>query len=230
MQNEYIENPRQVDGENKIRILLSSLAQLNPITSAMAEAYNQHMDEKRWRYTEEFFQETRQIMESHEERLLELYDTKEDDPAANIQLMHIAIDNVKLEYQEDRRKRYAKLFVNSILIGNQINFDEKKTFFHLFSELSELDITLFGEFYRNSHHRIDLENYRKHRPGEDFGLAEVVPLVIRLESKGLIYEIPNAKTTTHWEGASNNFDSIWRNKIYSLTPIGIKFSMFLKGD
>ena len=67
-------------------------------------------------------------------------------------------------------------------------------FIQLFSELSEADIQLLGKFNRKSHFRIDLEHFRKREvaPGL-FGLEEVVPLVNRLEARGLISEMPNAK-------------------------------------
>lgn len=54
--------------------------------------------------------------------------------------------------------------------------------------------------------------------------------MVRLVSRGLIIEVLNAKNPTIFEGRPDRFDNIWRNKVYTLTPIGIKFSMFLKGN
>lgn len=224
MPDRYIENYCQNAGENKIKILISSLAQLNPITSAMAEVYNQQMEERRWRYIEEFFQEVKRIMENHEGRLRDL--ENEIDPYENIQLLHITIDNVKLEHRETKRKEYAELFVNSILLGNQINFDEKRMFIQLFSELLEADITLLGKFFENSaviENGSSLENFRK------FDLTEIVPLVVRLESRGLIAERYDVNKE-RWEGSKRSFENIWRNKVYALTPPGIRFCKFLKGE
>lgn len=196
----------------------------------MVDAYIEHKNNKRWSYVGKFFENIRQQMEVHEEKINELY--VRTDPDEILHLMFIAIDNVEFEYQENRRIKYAELFVNSILLGNQISFDEKRFFFQLFKELSEADIDLLGKF-NNSRYIIDLENFRKIGLPEEkkgFGLLQVAPLVVRLESRGLIIEVFNAKNPTFFEGRPDSFDSIWRNKVYTLTPIGIKFITFLNGN
>lgn len=213
--------------ESIVQAGLTSIAKLNPLTGALVDAYTEHKNNKRWSDVGKFFEDVRQQMEVHEEKIKELY-TKTD-PDEILHLMFIAIDNVEFEYQESRRTKYAKLFVNSILLGNQISFDEKRFFFQLFNELSEADIDLLGKFNKRSHYRIDLEYFRQIGlpEGEGFGLEQIIPLVVRLESRGLIIEIPDAKKITAWEGSQNSLDSIWRNKICTLTPIGVKFIMFL---
>jgi hypothetical protein len=216
--------------ESIVQAGLTSIAKLNPLTGALVDAYMEHKNNKRWSYVGKFFEDVRQQMEAHEEKIKELY-TKTD-PDEILHLMFIAIDNVEFEYQESRRTKYAKLFVNSILLGNQISFDEKRFFFQLFNELSEADIDLLGKF-NNSRYSIDLETFRKLdlSTGEEIeiGLEEVVPLVVRLESRGLIFEITNNKKIQFWEDSIDTFDSTWRNKMYTLTPIGIKFIIFLNG-
>ena len=94
-------------------------------------------------YVEEFFENVKKNMEEHEQKINELYDIT--DPEEILNLMLTAIDNVQFEYQKAKRRKYAELFVNSILIGNQINFDEKRMFIQLFSELSEADIQFIRE-------------------------------------------------------------------------------------
>jgi len=227
MRDDYEKHFQADVGENAVKILFTSLAELNPVTSAMSKAYNQFMDEKRWRYVEEFFKDVKKNMEDNEERLHELYDRT--DPDENLHLMFIAIDKVKFEYQEARRKEYAKLFVNSILLGNQINFDEKRMFIQLFDELSDADISFLGEFFRKSATNINgipLEIFRSR-------LAEIAPLLARLESKGLIFEIfdgVDGGGASDWDESITNFDSQWRNKLYDFTPVGVKFCRFLCGD
>lgn len=226
MHGSDVKNLQTDVGESIVRTFFTSIAELNPITSALAKAYYQHMDEKRWRYVEEFFNDVRKNMQDQEDKLYELYDRT--DPDENLHVMFIAINKVQFEYQEARRKRYAELFVNSILLGNQITFDEKRMFIQLFGELSDADISLLGKF---SHENIiHLEDFRVLNLEEGFGLEEIVPLVVRLESRGLIYEIYDSLKFTVWEGSPDSFDSRWRNKVYSLTPIGIKFCKFLSAD
>lgn len=214
-------------GESIIRILFTSIAELNPITSALAKAYNQHMDEKRWKYVEEFFNDIRNNMKDHEDRLNELSDRT--NPEESLHLMFIAIDKVKYEHQEARRKKYAELFVNSILVGNYITFDEKRMFIQLFGELSDADISFLGEFFRKSatiQNGIPFELFRPN-------LTEIVPLVARLESRGLIFEIFDMVIdggTSARDESIPNLDSQWRNKIYDFTPTGVKFCRFLSED
>lgn len=227
MQNIDIPNFHASTGESIVRACVTSIAGLNPFTGMLANAYFQHMDDQRWRYVEKFFEDFSKNVEIHIDEILELDDRT--DPDEILHLMLTAINNVEFEYQEARRTKYAELFVNSVLLGNQISFDEKRVFFQLFSELSEADVTLLGKFFSNSQYMIDLEDFRKFGLSEGFRLEEVVPLVVRLESRGLITEIYKAKKITRWDGSIDNFDSVWRNKIYTLTPIGIKFGMFLKG-
>lgn len=222
MSDENVNNLQTDSGVSAVRIFFNSIAELNPITSAMAKAYNQHMDEKRWKYVEKFFSDVRENMQTHEDKLDELYDRT--NPEENLNLMLMAIDKVEYEYQEERRKKYAELFVNSILVGNQIIFDEKRMFIQLFSELSEADIILLGKFSLDG--KIHLETFRTPASSED--LEKVIPLVSRLESRGLITEVYDALNMTRWEGSPKSTDSKWRNRVYSLTSIGNRFCMFLK--
>lgn len=222
MHDDNVKSLQTDTGESIVRTLFTSIADLNPITSALAKAYYQHMDEKRWRYVEEFFNDVTKNMREHEDKLHELYDRT--DPEESLHLMFIAIDKVQFEYQADRRKRYAELFVNSILVGNQITFDEKRMFIQLFSELSDADIILLGKFSRDN--TIHLEEFRT--LGSSEGLGKIVPLVSRLESRGLITEVYGALRITRWEGSPDSIDSKWRNRVYCLTPIGIKFCVLLK--
>jgi hypothetical protein len=61
---------------------------------------------------------------------------------------------------------------------------------------------------------------------------EVVPFVVRLESRGLIFEIFEGSNVRveRWDGSKRSLDTIWRNKWYVLTPIGLKFCEFLSGN
>jgi hypothetical protein len=106
----------------------------------MVDAYIEHKNNKRWSYVEKFFEDVRQQMEVHEEKINELYDIT--NPNEILHLMFIAIDNVEFEYQESRRTKYAELFVNSILLGNQISFDEKR-FFSSYLMNFQMQIFLF---------------------------------------------------------------------------------------
>lgn len=182
------------------------------------------MDEQRCK---EFFNYFMNYMKDQEDTLNELSDRI--NPEEILHLMFIAIDKVKYEYQEARRKKYAELFVNSILVGNQITFDEKRMFIQLFGELSDADISFLGEFFRKSatiQNGVPLEIFRPN-------LTEIVPLVARLESRGLIFEIFDVIDGGGASGCDEsitNLDSQWRNKIYDFTPMGAKFCRFLSGD
>lgn len=226
MQNENIPNFHASAGESIVRACFTSIASLNPITSSIGNAYFQLIDDKRWRYVEEFFQNVAKNMKEHDERLRELYDRT--DPDENLHVMFIAIDKVQFEYQEARRKEYAKLFVNSILIGNKIDFDRKRMFIQLFDELSDGDIDLLGNFYANLnsiHNGIQLELFGRE-------LVNIVSFVMRLESRGLIYQRLNDASIkiTKFEGHKTNIENTWRNKVYGLTPIGVSFCEFIRSD
>jgi hypothetical protein len=192
----------------------------------MANAYLQLMDDKRWRHVEEFFQNVAKEMEDHEARLRELYDRT--DPDENLHLMFIAIEKVQFEYKEIRRKEYARLFVNSILLGSKFDFDKKRMFIQLYDELSDGDINLLGKFYTN------LNSVQNVIQLEIFGreLVNVVPFLMRLESRGLIYQRLNDAPikTTVYEGHKTNLENTWRNKMYGLTPMGINFCEFICSD
>jgi hypothetical protein len=226
MQNEDIPNFHASAGESIVRACFTSIAGLNPLTSAMASAYFQLMDDKRWRYVERFFEDVRINMESHKERIDELYNRTDNDEI--VHLMLIALDKVQFEYQETRRKEYAKLFVNSILLDNKIDFDKKRMFIQLFGELSDGDIDLLGKFYANLnsiHNGVQLELFGRE-------LVDIVPFVMRLESRGLIYQRLNDATikTTIYEGHKTNLINAWRNKAYGLTPMGMSFCEFISSD
>jgi hypothetical protein len=184
------------------------------------------MDDKRWRYVERFFEDVRIIMEDHKERIDELY--IRTDPDETIHLMLIALDKVQFEYQGTRRKEYAKLFVNSILLGTKIDFDKKRMFIQLFGELSDTDIVLLGRFALNKaaiQNGVSLEVFRP-------DLVNIVPFISRLESRGLIFQRLDdyAIKMEMFEGSKTNFDSTWRNKCYGLTPMGVSFCEFISSD
>jgi len=214
-------------GESIIQAGLTSIARLNPLTGAIVDAYMEHKNNKKWSYVEKFFEDVRQQMEVHEEKINELFAIT--DPNEILHLMYIAIDNVEFEYQESRRTKYAELFVNSILLGNQINFDEKRFFFHLFNELSDADISFLGKFFQKSAETqsgVPLKLFRPH-------LSEIVPVVARLESRGLIFKIfdvIDGGGPSGWDESITNLDSQWQDTIYDFTPVGVKFCRFLSGD
>lgn len=205
-----------------VKALLSTLSQLTPVTAAIAEAGNQYMDMKRWQYIEEFFQDVESNLNGHEERLCELRDIT--DPEANLHLMYIAINKVEIEYQAARRKEYAKLFVNCILIGNQFDYDEKRMFINLFDELSDVDIVYLSKISEGSdvayEDGIPLGIFRPN-------LIGAVPFIMRLESRGLISERIDPLVMEVYEEYLTDFDREWKNKAYGLTPLGKKFCKIL---
>lgn len=140
MYNDNVKSLQTDVGESIIQAGLTSIARLNPLTGAMVDAYMEHKNNKRRSYVGKFFEDIRQQMEVDEEKINELYAIT--DPNEILHLMFIAIDNVELEYQESRRTKYAELFVNSILLGNQINFDEKR-FFSIYLMNFQMRIFLF---------------------------------------------------------------------------------------
>ena len=73
MQNLDIPNFHTSTGESIVRTCFSSIAELNPLTSAIAKAYFQHMDEKRWKYVQDFFTDFIEIMKGQEQKINELY-------------------------------------------------------------------------------------------------------------------------------------------------------------
>lgn len=126
--------------ESIIQAGLTSIARLIPPIGVVVDAYMEHKNNNRWNYVGKFFEDTRQQMGVHEEKINELCAIT--DPNEILHLMYIAIDNVEFEYQESRRTKYAELFVNSILLGNQINFDEKR-FFSIYLMNFQMRIFLF---------------------------------------------------------------------------------------
>lgn len=205
-----------------VQAIFSTLSQLNPITAAIAEASNQYMDMKRWKYIEEFFEDVINNLKDHEERLCELRDI--NDPEANLHLMYIAINKVEIEYQAARRKEYAKLFVNCILTGNQFDYDEKRMFINLYDELSDIDIYYLSKIYTGSE-----EVYEDGIPLGRFrpNLIGTLPFIKRLESRGLISERINPLVIEVYEENLSDFDREWKNKAYGLTPLGKKFCKIL---
>ncbi|HEX3012733.1 MAG TPA: hypothetical protein VHO92_00470 [Methanobacterium sp.] len=205
-----------------VQAIISTLAQLTPVTAVLAEAGNQYIDIKRWQYIEEFVREVISNLKDHEERLCELRDIT--DPEANLHLMYIAINKVEIEYQEARRKDYAKLFVNCILTGNQFNYDEKRMFINLFDELSDVDIYYLSRIYKGSEKifedGIPLGRFRPN-------LIEALPFIMRLESRGLISERINPAVIEIYEENITDFDREWKNKAYGLTPLGKKLCKIL---
>ncbi len=82
------------------------------------------------------------------------------------------------------------------------------------SNYAEYEVRNFrNKTWKFSHeNRIHLEDFRVLNFEERFDLEEIVPLVVRLESRGLIYEIYDSLMSTSWEGPPDSFDSRRRNK------------------
>jgi len=221
-------NSLQMDArESIIQAGLISIARSIPLIGVVVDAYMEQKNNDRLNYIGKFFEDISQQMGVLKEKINELCAIT--DPNEILHLMYIAIDNVEFEYQESRRTKYAELFVNSILLGNQINFDEKRFFFHLFNELSDADISFLGKFSQKSAETQSGVPLKLFRPN----LSEVVPIVARLESRGLIFKIfdvIDGGGASDWDESITNLDSQWRDKIYDFTPIGVKFCRFLSGD
>jgi hypothetical protein len=213
-------------GENIIRVCITSIAKLNPITAALAEAYDQLSDEKKWRYVEEFFQNFTDELKLHEDKINEL--DSRTDPDEILHLMLIAVEKVQFEYQEERRKKYAGLIVNSILLENEFNFDKKRMFIQLFSELSDDDIIYLGEFYNESKKPKFMGSepeVQLNRFGSN--LLKTVPYVKRLESRGLVYQVLYPTITYLESDTDTDFDDEWKKKAYAITPLGADFCKFI---
>ncbi|AKB44284.1 hypothetical protein [Methanosarcina vacuolata] len=221
-------NSLQMDArESIIQAGLISIARSIPSIGVVVDAFMEHKNNNRWNYVGKFFEDVSQQMGVLEEKINELCAIT--DPNEILHLMYIAIDNVEFEYQESRRTKYAELFVNSILLGNQINFDEKRFFFHLFNELSDADISFLGKFFQKSAETQSGVPLKLFRPN----LSEVVPIVARLESRGLIvkiFDVIDGGGASGWDESITNLDSQWQDKIYDFTPVGVKFCRFLSGD
>jgi hypothetical protein len=226
MQNNEIERFHAGAKKDYAIGIVSSLAQLFPPAAVFFEAYNQYQGIKKEENLENFRNYVLKILKDHEKKFCELSNRINWEEICH--LMLITIDRVIIESQESRREKYAKLFVNCILLWDQFSFDERRMFIQLFSELSDNDILYLSKIYKGS--RDSKKTY-----GESqvllsyfgYDLIPVVPYIKRLESKGLVYELIYPLVISSKNEAENDFSREWIDKGYDVTPLGEKFCHFL---
>jgi len=147
------------------------------------------------------------------------------------ELLEIAIEKVRREFDETKRSRYAHLLVQLIAGGEARSHDEKVTLLDSLDMLSKVDLRVLFLFEGKEEAQIADLRWREIELGGDVNnqLWELACSLARLESRGLIF-----KTSLHAGGvyiqAPFNADTArWVMTKYRLLPLGKSLIAVLSG-
>ena len=193
-----------------IKCGIRSLAASFPGAASLATAWSEWDSEKRFNYVKGFFELTTQLFEEFDERIKEqeTYLASEEAP----HLLSLVIEKVQREHREEKRKRFAKFFLEGLAVGDKVSFDEKRYFLELLDELNNFDFKILQDIFAAN--KLKVANIK------DIELDELVVCLSKLSSKGLIaetsgYELADVDSILI-VGDKRDWYNVWRKKWFEL--------------
>lgn len=145
-------------------------------------------------------------------------DRHEDFP----ELLEIAIEKVRREFDEGKRSQYARVLARFLVDGNERSHDEKVAVLESMDLLSETDLRVFSLFQgRETAEIADLRWRELGLPGDlNDQLWEMSCSLARLESRGLILKVSTHIGGVYVQAPLNSEATRWEKTKYRLLPLG----------
>lgn len=156
---------------------IRSLMQVFPYTAPIAQAWGEYLAFQQEQTIKDFFENIKLELERYRERLEKLECIS--NPMLQAKILTILVQKLVLEPDDEKRKYYAKFFVNGIL--DPLVFDEQRLLLEIFDELLITELII-----------LQIVSKQKQATGSTIGNeikdghAYVMPSLARLNSKGLI--------------------------------------------
>lgn len=126
-----------------------------------------------------------------------------------IAILEVTLDKVVKEWQPEKIKKHAQLAIHNMISDDPVQL--KMSILERFSELSIEDLSILDPLSNSSSVQV------KELP---LPLDELIPILSKLESRGLITQTGPGRRTFFEMAATNNWQDKWKYKFYTATPFG----------
>jgi len=166
---------------------LRSIAASFPVLASLGQAWGEYETQR----TAARISELLTNLRSEFDDLRETIEARGDSvnaPPGFPELLEIAVEKVRKEFEESKRRTYAHLLANLAIAGDEHSHEEMVALIESLDTLSELDLKILSLFKGRSEVAIrDLRGQDLGLPGSDSDMVwQLTSHLARLESKGLI--------------------------------------------
>ena len=128
-----------------------------------------------------------------------------------IAILEVTLDKVVKEWQQDKIKKHAKLLIQNLISNDPIQL--KMSILERFSELTLEDLNILEPLSISS--SVQVKEFH-------ISLDELIPILSKLESRGLITQTGHGNRGIWTMASSDNWREQWLNRFYTATPFGRK--------
>lgn len=211
---------------------LRSIAASFPGAASFGQAWNEYETHRTGERIQELMDNLRlELADLREKNTLNeeaINQTAEEIPS----LIEIAVEKVRREFREEKRRMYATLLSRLANAGNAIAYDEKAAILHEFDALSEADIRVLNAFPETRGvHPSQLPLRQFHLPGNQIEqLGGLITILAKLESRGLVGETSTGSGFDMWStvGDPTSWENRWERRVLGLLPEGRKLRALLR--
>lgn len=167
---------------------MRSLAASFPVFASLGQAWSEHENYKTGERIAELMEGFSTKLESLKDKVENIEQVCQEIHEEFPSLLEIAIDKVRKEFSQDKRRIYAGVLANLLLRQRDISYDDKLAVFHSLDVLTSKDMEVLKLFRGKEEsaakdlnwHSISLQGDESHK------LAELMSMLAKLESRGLI--------------------------------------------
>lgn len=189
-------------------VILRSAMSAVPFFAPLATWWNEYNSTKNQQRVQLFIDSFNAIASCHSKEL----DTLKEDVSRNaerVAILEVTLDKVVKEWQEEKIKLHAQLAVQNLISDTPIQV--KMSILERFSELTVDDLNILATLTQSP--SVQVMDF--HIP-----LETIVPILSKLESRGLITQTGHGYRTMWSAPATDDWQEQWANKFYTATPLG----------
>jgi hypothetical protein len=200
---------------------IRSIAASIPALALLGQAWNEYETHRTTQRIQELFDNLRAELEKLQRTVTahaDALDRHEDFP----ELLEIAIEKVRREFDEAKRSRYARVLARFLVAGNARSHDEKVSLLESMDLLSEADLRVLSLFGAKEDAQIaDLRWRELGLPGDvNDQLWEMSCSLPKLESRGLILKVSTHTGAVYVQAQLNSDATRWEQTKYRVLPLG----------
>lgn len=213
---------KSIKHEDNIKIGVRSLSASFPGTASLAQAWSEYETKIKFERIDQIFENLKHEIDHIKKLNLKFINTEEIPP-----LIERTIEKIKREVSEKKRKKFATLLANCMVLNKSISCDDKINAIETLDTLTEQDIKILALLPPSGSIFVDdLMKYNLFPDDNDLQRSsKFVVSLSKLESRGLISESTKKSSSYAGSGTGSYWINRWRQKHIELLPYG---SIFIK--
>jgi hypothetical protein len=201
---------------------LRSLGASFPVFASLGQAWSEHDAYRTGERIEEFFRHMKNEVERIASRLHIQADAVTQVRDEILSLLEISIEKVRKEFSDDKRRVYARVFVNLAIRQRELSYEEKVSILHELDTLTTQDLRILRLFDKK------LELSVKELDWGSLGLsgdqnqqlAHLASSLAKLESRGLLLTAFTHSGVLTIPNGLEEWSARWVQTRYRLLPLG----------